>query len=204
MSFTGPDELRESADNFAAMPSKSADGILYWPIALALGWPVILVLVWSAPFDFTFVAAPLVMLLWAISVVAGLVIAVTSAYRRVWLRMLSSSVLPLTGLVVGLNIADLWGLAATAGDELHVLVMRPSYLREISALPSDQSRFAIFNWGGFVVSHAVVYDESDEIALPDAQHSDAWRKRVKGTEIECGVIGFNPAGGHFYIVRLGC
>jgi len=52
------------------------------------------------------------------------------------------------------------------------------------------------------VGHAVVYDESDEIALPE--QSSAWRKRVANTEVGmCGAWG-SSLGNHFYLVMTGC
>jgi hypothetical protein len=61
----------------------------------------------------------------------------------------------------------------------------------------------VFDWGGLAgVTHAAVYDESDEVALPNP--SEAWKKRAADTLLDCGVVAGSPVGGHFYIVRIAC
>jgi hypothetical protein len=89
------------------------------------------------------------------------------------------------------------------GERIHFHVMRRSYLEEVAKLPSTgEPRFVLWQWGGFGVGHGVVYDESDEIPLPE--RSSAWKKRVENTEAgACGVWG-TPLGDHFYLVRTGC
>src|SRR5205823_6932000 len=57
-------------------------------------------------------------------------------------------------------------------------------------------------WGGFGVGHGVVYDESDEIALPE--QSAAWKMRVASTEVGMFGAAMAPLGDHFYLVRRGC
>ena len=73
--------------------------------------------------------------------------------------------------------------------------MYPYYAAEIAALPADGQRFAVFDWGGFVVGHGVLYDESDEIA--SGHPSEVWWSKAKGH----GVTGYGrSAFGHFYFV----
>ncbi len=82
---------------------------------------------------------------------------------------------------------------------------RAAYLADIAKLAMDKGpRLAIFDWGGFAGSHAVVYDESDEIMLSKEKRSEAWKERIAGTELACGVVAAEPVGRHFYIVRIGC
>ena len=112
------------------------------------------------------------------------------------------SVLPLVTLLVVTNQGTLWPLAIETGEKIHFQLMRSSYLDEVSKLPPGEPRFAIWRWGGFVVGHAVVYDESDEIAL--SEQSPAWKKRVADTEVGmCGALA-SSLGGHFYLARTGC
>ena len=95
-------------------------------------------------------------------------------------------------------------LAIEYGELIHFKLMRAEYEAQIRQLPTERGpRLAVFGWGGFVVGHGVVYDESDEIALPAAEQSAAWKARIAETELTCGAWG-TPVGGHFYIVRIGC
>jgi hypothetical protein len=55
---------------------------------------------------------------------------------------------------------------------------------------------------GISNEHLAVYDESDEVAWPDRQRSEAWKTRVKGTYLEYGVGQWRAIGNHFYIVRI--
>lgn len=152
-----------------------------------------------------FFGAPLVILSWGISAILGLILALVWAIERAWRRALSTLILPLTAFAALLNMSSVWGAAIFAGDYLHLLVMRSAYLSEISRQPSDHGpRLMVFDWGGFAgVTHAAVYDESDEVALPADKQSAAWKKRAAHTLLNCGVWG-SPVGGHFYLVRIGC
>jgi len=94
------------------------------------------------------------------------------------------------------------------GEYIHFRLMRASYLAEIARLPAEREpRTAVFlisqdGWAGISNYHLVVYDESDEVALPDAQRSPAWKARIAGTWLEIGTGYMRPLGDHFYIVRI--
>jgi hypothetical protein len=62
------------------------------------------------------------------------------------------------------------GPFAWLGLRAHLLERQSSYEAELATLPTDKPRFRVFDWGGFAgINEFVVYDESDEIALPAAQ-----------------------------------
>jgi hypothetical protein len=89
------------------------------------------------------------------------------------------------------------------GERNRFQAMRRSYLEDVSRLPSSgEPRFAVWQWGGFGIRHAIVYDESDEIVLPE--QSPAWKKRVANTEVGSRGAWGPPLGNHFYLVRTGC
>jgi hypothetical protein len=113
--------------------------------------------------------------------------------------------LPLTVLVAVLNFGFVWRAGQNVGDYVHFYVMRPIYLSEISRLSTGEPRLMVVNWGGLLpmVSHGVAFDESDELALPARERSEAWKKRAQRTDAEC-VYAHTPVGGHFYLVSLDC
>ena len=163
-----------------------------------------LLLVWSLPFDWTMLIAPIVLVIWANAALFALVFAIFSAIERAWRRSVSMLILPLVSLAALLNFGSVWLFAINAGETLHFQFMRTNYLAQVANLPPDRGpRLAVFNWGGFVVSHGVVYDRSDEILLPPVKQSPEWNTRIAGTELECGFSGY-PLGDHFYNVRIYC
>jgi hypothetical protein len=95
-----------------------------------------------------------------------------------------------------------------AGEYIHFRLMRATYLAEIAAMPAaTEPRLRVFllsqdGWFSITNYHLVVYDESDEVALPEAQRSPAWQARVSDTPLESGVPYVAPQGEHFYIVRV--
>jgi hypothetical protein len=94
-------------------------------------------------------------------------------------------------------------------DYARFQAMRPSYDAEVARLPKDGQRFAEFNWGGMLfASRGVVYDETDEVALPYGHQSAAWKSRMKHTDVTCGGDGpvgnAMPLGGHYYVTAFGC
>jgi hypothetical protein len=180
------------------------DSIAIWPFVLACILPIMLVLVWSGPFDLAMLGAPIVLVIWANAALFALVFAIFSAIERGWRRTVSMLILPLMSLAALLNFGPLWSFAMDTGKKIHFQFMRASYLAQIAKLPADQGpRLAVFNWGGFVVSHGVVYDESDEIVVPPIKQSPEWNKRIVGTELECGFSGY-ALGDHFYMVHIYC
>ncbi|MGA3309837.1 MAG: hypothetical protein ABSD08_14655 [Xanthobacteraceae bacterium] len=205
MSFTSPDESRHASEGVSIVLPATADRIVYWPIINAVGWPVIFVLVWSGPLMLLIVGAPLVLLLWVLSALAALFDAAVQAQARKWRGFLSIIVFPLITLVAALNLGFVWRTGAELGSYIHFYVMRPSYLREISKLPSDEPRLKLFYWRSWLLkSTEVVYDESDEITLPWDTQSEGWTKRAARTDAECRVLGYFSMGGHFYIVTFDC
>lgn len=180
----------------------SKDHFAIWPIALACNFPAALIGLWSGPFDVAFFGVPVLLFAWLCATLLALAMIVRSARARNWRRVISWSLLTLVTVVALANAELLWQFAIETGQRIHFQVMRSSYLQDVSRLRSGEPRFAVWLWGGFGVGHGVVYDESDEIALPE--RSEAWKKRVSNSEVgACGVWG-TSLGDHFYLVRTGC
>ncbi len=180
------------------------DRFAVWPLATAIGFGLALILVWAGPFGLAFLGVPLLLLLWAATVLVASIAIAFALRGHKWRRAISVSILPIFTLAAGLDANPLLVFAIDTGDRIHFRLMRSHYADQVSEIAADRGpRLAIFDWGGFVVSHAVVYDESDEIVMPVVQQSAAWKKRIAGTELECGAWG-TSLGQHFYLVRIGC
>ncbi|MEE3624650.1 hypothetical protein UCD39_11695 [Nitrospirillum sp. BR 11752] len=124
--------------------------------------------------------------------------------RRAW----SYAILPLAAL-----FAMLWPSVAVhaprvLGDRLHFAVRRADYDVRTWLLPqTGEPRLMTINWvGRSLRGTGVVYDESDEVALPRARHSAAWKARADHTELSCPYNYTVNAvlEDHFYLVDFGC
>jgi hypothetical protein len=179
------------------------DRIVPWPIALAYAFPLALIAIWTGPFDVAFAAVPVLLVIWAATALGAMIMALRSARSRLWRRTLSLSALPIVAAALAANAGTVWPLATEMGERLHFLLLRHSYLDEVTKLPaSAEPRFAMWLRGGFMIGHGIAYDESDEILL--AEQTPAWKMRVASTEVGmCGAWGTRLEG-HFYLIRTGC
>jgi hypothetical protein len=150
----------------------------------------------------------LLLLLAGVAVVIALTVAVVMALKRRWRRAIGAAMMPLSLAIALLCFAELDAAGTTAGEYLHFRLMRATYLAEIAAMPAAaEPRLAVFElssdgWFAHTNYHLAVYDESDEVALPDAQRSPEWQARGRDTPLESGVGYVASMGGHFYIVRI--
>jgi hypothetical protein len=202
--------------NGKAQPAKKPDRFVLWPLIVVLMvsvlWAVVIGffpgLLFILVFEFSRPGVLLLlpgMLLFGAGIAATLV-AIAAARREAWRRAVSAAVLPVAMVAVALNFSGFSQLCREAGDRLHFYVMRPSYLAQVAATPSlGHPRLLIWNWGGMVFSSkGVVYDESDEIALPAEQQSIEWKTNPGLGELACGGYGFEPMGDHLYLAWFPC
>jgi hypothetical protein len=146
--------------------------------------------------------------LWVVLSIVALGIAIWSGIVRRWGRAVAASMLPLSLALAILNLTAFWSFVMGAGEYIHFRLERESYLAEIAALPSDKGpRTVVFvlsedGWAGINNNHLVVYDETDEVALPEQQRSASWKEKVADTALSYGVGYLRPLGDHFYIVRI--
>lgn len=81
------------------------------------------------------------------------------------------------------------------------------YLKEIMVVQADSDgyRYKAFDWGGFMLNPVdLIYDESDELALPPERRSKAWWKKVERSEFVACTHSAKKLKAHFYVVRFGC
>lgn len=210
MNSTTPDAFQLVPERTPSMPRGIGDRLLCWPIILALGWPVALVLVWTAPDPWGFVAVLAVRLFWAVSAFAAFIAALVWLRRRAWRRSLSMLILPLTALAAFLNEDFVVHATNQVGSDLQLLTTLPTYTPKISKLPADEGpRLGVFPWrdlngfGMYLGYELLVYDESDEIALPAQERSEGWNEKAAATDLHCRLTGVDHAFGHFYFVGRG-
>ncbi len=176
-------------------------------IAGAFVGPVALVLCWAFFASF-FLAPEIVVVLWMVVAVSGIGFAIAAALARRWRSMIVALTLPMSLAIFLSNFNSFWRQAMSAGEEVHFRLARPGYVRYVARLPADNGpRLEVFvlsedGWLGSSNEHLAVYDESDEVALPDKSRSAGWLARVKGTYLEYGVGYWRAMGDHFYIVRI--
>lgn len=208
MSSTSPDELLLVERNSRSQ-NAGGDRFLYWPLILTFSSPIVLVLVWTAPDPWGFIGLLIVYLLWWGSAFGVLIGILFWLKRRHWRRAASALVLPAGAVAAFLNSHFVAKATIWAGDRLELLATFPTYSRQISNLPHRQGpRIATFLWrdlNGFQMDLGyvlLVYDESDEVALPAGERSAAWKENAGGG-LECRLTGVEHIFGHYYFVGRG-
>jgi hypothetical protein len=186
--------------------SSSDESISLWPVWVAIGVPVLLIALESTPIapDLAYVllGVPALLLAWAAAAVWAAILAVHWLRRRVWRRAAITAVLPLVVAGVSLQPMTFIHFCNDAGDIVHFLAMRPSYLRTIRATPAHgEPRLLVFNLGGMIwASRGFVYDESDEVMREPSLQSPGWTARAQESELACG-YQVQPFPGQFAFTR---
>jgi hypothetical protein len=210
MTSTNPDELLSVHERNSCPHSAGEDHFLYWPAIVAFGSPIVLILTWVASDTGRFEAQVAAYLLWCGAAIVVFVAILIWLRRRQWRRAVSAVVLPASVLAAMFNLHFVGRASIWVGDRLELLATLPTYSREIANLPHKQGpRIATFLWRdlnlGFGLAFGyefLVYDESDEIALPAEQRSAAWRENA-GSDLKCRLTGVEHVFGHYYFVGHG-
>lgn len=159
----------------------------------------------------------LVPLLWlpALVVAIYLIIAlIRNVLLKRWRRVVSVLVAPVAAYILFV-VASAVGVNS---EWIRFEIGKHYYIDEIARLAkTDEPRFKMFDWGqtggagvpNFV--YTLVYDESDEISLPQAERSKAWQDKASKlcpADVFCPILS-TPSGifvnarkidGHFYLV----
>ena len=181
-----------------------------WLLAAGLGVPLALIVLAASPlgtnFFYVVVGIPALLLAWAIAGVGALIVGVRSAMRKDWRRCVIASVLPVVLLVVAVDPIRFVRSCNHIGDVIHFIVAKPYYDRQIAALPVERGpRLVVFDWGGMVwASSGLVYDETDQVALPRDRQSADWLAQASHSELSCEGYGVQPLWGHYYLADFPC
>jgi hypothetical protein len=179
-------------------------------IYLSIGLPMALVLLAASPLgtNFVYVMAgiPGLLFAWLIVGIWSFAMSVQLAVKRLWLCSLQALILPAVLVGVALNPLRFIHLCNYSGDVVHFVLARPYYDHKIASLPpTNQPRLAVFNWGGMIwASRGLVYDESDEVALPPGHQSAGWLSNPARAELACDGYVVQRLWSHFYLAQFPC
>jgi hypothetical protein len=178
-----------------------------WPIWVAIGFPFLLIAIEATPiatdFAYVIVGLPALLAMWTGVGVWAAILTVRRLSQRAWQLAAISAVLPLAILGVGFQLLPFIHFCNDAGDILRFLVMRPSYMKTISAATSNgEARLLVFNLGGMSwSSRGFVYDESDEVIRDPSLQTSGWKARAQNSELSCSGYYAQPFPGHFGFTR---
>lgn len=192
----------------AELPPRSEvapDRFLIWPLILTIGTPLIAGPLESMAMALLLPILALWLLVWSLGTLAALIVAGFALWKARWRRAASMFVLPIGIGIFAIELPPSIVMVDRFGDYIHFLIVRGSYEMQVAALPrGKEPRFMRFEWGGFLGNFVeVIYDEADQLALPDGQQSAEWLNRARGG---FGVCEFKarPLGEHFYVVNFSC
>src|SRR5258708_31383714 len=169
--------------------------VLPWVAAVGLGVPIALIAFAASPlgpnFFYVLVGIPVLLFLWVVAGLVALTVSIRSAMRKEWRRCALAAILPVGLLIVAFDPVRFVRSCDYAGDVIHFIGMKSSYDRTISALPAEQRpRLVVFDWGGMsFASHGLVYDETDQAALPRGRQSADWLAQASHTQLSCEGYG---------------
>ena len=184
--------------------------LLRWVAAIGLGVPIALIAFAASPlgpnFIYVVVGIPALLFLWVIAGLVALIVSIRSAMRKEWRRCVMATILPVVLLIVAFDPVRFVRSCDYLGDVIHFIAMRPTYDRTIAALPADQRlRLVVFDWGGMsFASRGLVYDETDQVALPRGRQSPDWLAKASRTELSCEGYGVRALWDHYYLADFPC
>lgn len=187
-----------------------SDPLKLWPSVVATAIPMGLIAIRATPlgsdFLYVFLGLPGILLFWILAAVAALAVSIRSAADGRWRVLLSSAVLPAVVVAVVAQPTGSVRAINLAGDLIHFQLVRARYMADVARMPAaTEPRLVIFDWGGWAgIANGVVYDESDEVALPADRQTRAWKIRAHSTELGCAAYAVHAVGQHFYLADFIC
>jgi hypothetical protein len=181
-----------------------------WPLVVAVGVPATIVVCEVSPigpdFFYVMLGIPALLIFFSLAALYAAILAVKAARVGAWHRAISYALLPAVVLPIVPEPVAFVRFCNGIGDTVHFEIMREHYVSVIKSLPdTGQPKLVVFNWGGMVwASYGVIYDESDEAALPAGKQSPDWLTRASRTELACEGYSVTPMGGHFYLADFPC
>jgi hypothetical protein len=150
---------------------------------------------------------------WLATMVIGLGV---NAFKRRWRRVISIVLAP---IVAGTFFLALEPLGVTT-ERIRLELWKSSYMAEVNALPTSDDGIRLKTWywgstGGVAVANffwTLVYDESDQVALPPSSWSAEWVQKADQvgsplyplvSHMRAGKsdVSVRHLNGHFYVVE---
>jgi len=186
-----------------------------------IAWLVVrpLFVVLSIPFvDAVYLATPmsidlssllvdaLLAFVWVGIALGGAVSCVLAVRRRKWQAALSWLAVPTLITMGFLNLPYVTSSTFIAGSALRFAILLPQFRADLARESrTGEPVLRVWNRGGMIWhSSGIVYDESDEVALPPGRQSAAWQKRAQQSELACEGFHVVPLVDHFYIADFPC
>jgi hypothetical protein len=191
-------------------PSRSRTPLPRAIVLPAIGLPLLLILLAASPlgsdFFYVLIGIPTLLAVWAAVALWSLALGVRFALRKIWVPSCQAAILPIVVTLAGFHLEGFIRGCSYLGNVLHFVVALPYYEHVVAEMPRDgHPRLAVFNWGGMVwASYGLVYDESDEVALPPGRQSAAWRSNPNLGELSCGGFGVERLWSHYYLASFPC
>jgi hypothetical protein len=184
--------------------------LLRWAVTIGLLVPIALIAFAASPlgpnFFYVLVGIPALLFLWVIAGLGALIVSIWSAMQKEWRRCVLAAILPVVLLIVAFDPVRFVRSCDYAGDVIHFIAMKSYYDQTIAAIPADQHpRLVVFDWGGMsFASHGLVYDETDQVALPRGRQSPDWLAKASRTELSCEGYGVQALWDHYYLADFPC
>jgi hypothetical protein len=184
--------------------------LLRWAVTIGLLVPIALIAFAASPlgpnFFYVLVGIPALLFLWVIAGLGALIVSIWSAMQKEWRRCVLAAILPVVLLIVAFDPVRFVRSCDYAGDVIHFIAMKSYYDQTIAAIPADQRpRLVVFDWGGMsFASHGLVYDETDQVALPRGRKSPDWLAKASRTELSCEGYGVQALWDHYYLADFPC
>jgi hypothetical protein len=184
-------------------------------VVITVGVPLALIALAASPvggFGEMLLAIP-ILFVWVIAGIGSLIWSVRSAMRKAWRRSLMTSIPPIILLLVALNPLGFLYWCNQIGVVARFIASKPSYDQQIAALPANERpALVVFIWDSFLgLENGVMYDETDQVALPPGHKSADWLARAGHTEVgnplahesKCGYF-VRSLWAHYYLASFWC
>jgi hypothetical protein len=184
---------------------------LFLLLLLVVGSSLALIVIDSTPlsteFSYVLLSVACLLLIWVVVAIRCAVLFLRFARRRSWRLSVIRGILLTAVILACFSFLPFLRGCNYVGGALRFAANRSYYDHQVSLLPADDKpRIKVFSWGGMIwSSRALVYDESDEVALPPGQQSVAWKDNRRYIEdLTCGNWNARALWAHYFIVDISC
>ena len=188
---------------------KHAVMLVFRPLFVVLSIPLVDAVYLATPMSIdlsSLLVDALLAFVWAEIACGGAVLCVLAARKRNWQAALSWLVVPTLVTMGFLNLPYVTSSTFIAGNALRFAVLLPQFRADLARESrTGEPVLRVWNRGGMIWhSSGIVYDESDEVALPPGRQSVAWQKRAQQSALACEGLHVVPLFDHFYIADFPC